>query len=71
MERPAAMLQRMKRPGRSFRLNLSGASRDSIIWGLTPRKIRSHRAATSALVVVLQPSSPASFSALEAVRLAR
>ena len=71
MESPAAMLHRMKRLGRSFRVNLSGASRASIIWGLTARKIRSERPATSAFVVVLQPSSAASASALAAVRLAR
>ena len=71
MESPAAMLQRMKRLGRSFRVNLSGASRASIIWGFTARKIRSERPATSAFVVVLQLSSAASASALAAVRLAR
>ena len=41
------------------------------IWGLTARKIRSERPATSAFVVVLQPSSAANASALAAVRLAR
>ena len=65
------MLHRTNRPGRSASVNFSGVSRASIICGLTARKMRSHRPATSSLIVVLQPSSAASFSALAAVRLAK
>ena len=70
MDSPAAMLHRIKRLGRSFRVKRSGVSSASIIWGFTPRKIRSQRPATSSLMVVLQPSSAARASALAAVRLA-
>lgn len=71
MDSPAAMLHSTKRPGRSSSENFSGASRASIIWGFTARKIRSHSAATSALVATLQPSSMARACALAVVRFAR
>ena len=56
---------------RSARMNRSGSSMASIIWGFTARKIRSQSPATSALVAVWQPSSAASASAFAAVRFAR
>ena len=70
MDRPAAMLHSTKRLGRSASVKRSGASSSSIIWGLTAKKMRSQRPATSSLMVVLQPSSAARASALAAVRLA-
>ena len=64
------MLHSTKRLGRSASVKRSGASSSSIIWGLTAKKMRSQRPATSSLMVVLQPSSAARASALAAVRLA-
>ena len=48
-ERPAAILTSTKRSCRALSTGASSARRAPIIWGFTPRKIRSHCSATSRL----------------------
>ena len=69
---PAAMLHSTKRSVRAARTGASSASTPAIIWGFTPRKIRSQFWAISPLPDTLaRVNSPASFSALAGVRLDR
>ena len=56
---PAAMVTSTKRSLRSRRTGPSSESRPAIIWGLTPKKIRSHCRATCPLSAAAPPSSAA------------
>ncbi len=68
---PAAMEASTNRSFLAFRMGTSPESICSIIWGFTPRKIRLHSRATVSLSAVCAPSSRATASALDRVRLAR
>ena len=69
MDRPAAMVQRMKRSFRAANTGCREASIPAIIWGLTPRNTTSQPAA-SWLEPVRQPSWAARAWALAGVRFA-
>ena len=72
IDSPAAIVTSTK--GRlSARASSAGASSSSIsaiIWGFTPRKMKSQMLATSSFVPQAQPSSSANACALAGVRLA-
>ena len=72
MVSPAAMVTSTKGVSRVARTGAISASMSAIIWGLTPRKIKSALPAMASLSsATRQPSSSASALALSAVRLVR
>lgn len=71
MVRPAAMVTRMNRVFRAASRGPICVKSPSIIWGFTPRKIKSALSAMALLSVTRQPSSSASALAFSKVWLAR
>ena len=71
MVRPAAMVTRMKRLSRFASTGPMSASRSAIIWGFTPRKIKSALSAMASLSATRQSSSSAKALAFSAVRFDR
>ena len=72
IERPAAIVTSTKGrlSARASSVGVSSSSISAIIWGFTPRKMKSQMPATSSFVPQAQPSSSASACALAGVRLA-